>query len=341
MRQNHEEGFDDWLLSRSKELQESGMEASQAFSLAILEHRIRDWSQRDEHWEVSIYGDWEAPAEDVKIEPLGITVHPENHASEKSVMQGARTVLRATVRVNEWTVRGITEASWRVSTLVGIWTLMNMGNSGIGWWSYLTHGLGSSGSVAFDHPNLVDATALVTGLEPKIRRNVDWALYWIREPSAPLKLSYRSATFRTFSAYWNAFECLVDAVNEIDPPPSVSPSEKERLIDEFVRNHGGKLSVEIVQDCYHEIVNPPLSTRASHALRVSIREDAESYSRECFHRQPPNDRLHVIRNAIHHGNIDAENPEELIRVEGRLTLLRVIVYRMLYWCLSSGQKGTA
>lgn len=39
-------------------------------------------------------------------------------------------------------------------------------------------------------------------------------------------------------------------------------------------------------------------------------------------------RLYDIRNAINHGDIDAENPTEILRVESRLRRLWMIVWRM-------------
>jgi hypothetical protein len=39
-------------------------------------------------------------------------------------------------------------------------------------------------------------------------------------------------------------------------------------------------------------------------------------------------RLYQIRNDINHGSVDAENPTELVRVEARLRMLWLIVWRM-------------
>ena len=55
------------------------------------------------------------------------------------------------------------------------------------------------------------------------------------------------------------------------------------------------------------------------------------YIEECFELSPPEDRLYDIRNAINHGDIDAENPEELLRVEARLHRLWMVIWRMFGW----------
>jgi hypothetical protein len=43
---------------------------------------------------------------------------------------------------------------------------------------------------------------------------------------------------------------------------------------------------------------------------------------------PKEERLYDIRNAINHGDVDAENPNELLRLEARLRRLWLILWRM-------------
>ena len=45
--------------------------------------------------------------------------------------------------------------------------------------------------------------------------------------------------------------------------------------------------------------------------------------------KPPKDRLYDIRNPFNHGDIDASDPNELIRVEDRHRRLWMIVFGML------------
>jgi hypothetical protein len=61
---------------------------------------------------------------------------------------------------------------------------------------------------------------------------------------------------------------------------------------------------------------------------VCLEEEADYYIRECFKLPRGQDRLYDIRNAINHGDIDAENPNELLRVEARLGRLWMIIWRM-------------
>lgn len=57
-------------------------------------------------------------------------------------------------------------------------------------------------------------------------------------------------------------------------------------------------------------------------------EDANTRIDECFKIPEKQNRLYNIRNAINRGDINAENPEELLRVEWRLDLLQKIVVEM-------------
>ena len=100
------------------------------------------------------------------------------------------------------------------------------------------------------------------------------------------------------------------------------------MIEEFVAERGGRLTTKDIQQCYQEIVNPGLVAKAGHAVRICFGEDAEADISECFLRPDRRNRLYDIRNAINHGDIDAENPEELLRVEARLTKLWFIVWGM-------------
>jgi len=134
--------------------------------------------------------------------------------------------------------------------------------------------------------------------------------------------------FRIYSAYWNAFECLVEAVLVLYPLHKLTKSEKQRLIEDYMAKRDGKITSEDIVRCYQEIVNPGFVGKASHALNMCFSDEAESYIRECFRLDDRINRLYDIRNAINHGDIDAENPLELLRVESRLHELWIIVWRL-------------
>ena len=141
---------------------------------------------------------------------------------------------------------------------------------------------------------------------------------------------YRDDVTRSYAGYWNAFECCVDAVCVLCPPPTpLNAEEKQDAIDRFVAAHPGRLTVESVTRCYHDIVNPGFKGKATHALRQLPPALAEKYIVECFKGTPKEDGLYQLRNAIKHGSIDAGNAAELMRIKEKQVRLWIIVFQML------------
>lgn len=317
----------DLTLERARELNREGFDWGHAWGKAWLERRIADWpSEWGDNLRIIIYGDFDPPNAELNFPELGITVYPEK--VKNSVVRSAMCVLKATVEVTERSVPAILDAVRRINVLLGAWTLVEWGNGGCGWWCLIT--AGSMGGVAtkLDNENLAAAIAGVTKLPVELRTKVDSALFWVREPRHLLMEQHRSDLLRIYSAYWNAFECLVDAVLIAHPLPKLSKTEKQKRIDEFDANRNGKLTISDIIKCYQDIVDPGFVGRACHALQVCFPKEAEGYANECFHITDRTDRLYDIRNAINHGDIDAENPEELLRVDSRLSKLWMIVWRM-------------
>ena len=165
------------------------------------------------------------------------------------------------------------------------------------------------------------------------RKKVDAALYWVREARGLLFESYRTDLLGMYAAYWNAFECLVELFNLITPRQRLSRTEKQKCLDELMQQCSGKPTVADVQEYFREIVDPGFVAKAKHSLAVCFPHDtfanlAKKYAEECFELRDKHDRLYQIRNDINHGNVDAENPDEQIRVAARLTRLWIIVWQM-------------
>jgi hypothetical protein len=192
----------------------------------------------------------------------------------------------------------------------------------------VTHGTPAGAISKLDSDvNLTIAT--MVRLPREIRCKVEAALFWVREPGRSFLEFPRSSTLRTYSPYWNAFECLVEAVCVVRPAGRLSKTEKQARIDQHLQLSGGEMSVEQLQKLYREVINPGFVGRASHALIACFGEQqGGSYVEECFRLPKSEDRLYDIRNAINHGEIDAENPTELLRVESRLRRLWFIVWGM-------------
>jgi hypothetical protein len=328
---------------RTLELMQQGFDHLQASGRAQLERRIQDWPTA---WgntlHILLYGDFERPEKAMEYPSLGITVYPQE--VENVVVGGsggfsvtvgvtsvvkAHLVLEAEVTVSDRHLEGLIDAIQRINLLLGAITLENWANNAIGWWSLLTHGARLVQlHFKFSPETTERINEQVLRLPPALRQKLDAALYWVREPNNLAQANYRSDVLRVYAAYWNAFECLVEGINILRPVTRVSKTEKQRLIDKFVAEREGRLTGKDIQECYQEIVNPSFVGQATHALRVCFGDQAETYIRECFLRTDRHNRLYDIRNAINHGEIDAEHPEELLRVESRLRKLWFIVWRM-------------
>ena len=312
---------------RALELKAEGLEFSHAFGRAHLESLLK---QRPSAWgdsyQVLLYGDFDPPSHDIEFPAIGIRVLSE--PVRKSVISSARTVLAARVSVKSRTIDQIVDATRRINILLGAWTLVTWGNSSVGWWSHLSHSTGGGVKTSIEQPDLDAALAGVVALPTMARRKVEAAMFWVREPGRGISEYHRSNLLRKYSAYWNAFECLVDAVTILVPQRKLSKPEKQAALDRCIKERGGRLTPQNIEHCYMTVVNLGFIGKAQHALVVCFGDRAPQYANECFKLSPRSNQLYQIRNAINHGEVDAENPDELLRIEARIGRLFIIVWGM-------------
>lgn len=316
------------IVERANELKEDSLDWGHAHSRAWFEHLINEvWPEGwGNNLQVLIYGDFNAPKSIIQDARLGITVYPEK--LKDTVIRNALCVLRADVSINEKSIRSVLNAIERLNLFLGAWFLTSWGNNQVGWWCYLTHGGGASASVDLKTDELLSVSSHLCDLPDSVRQRIGAALYWLRA-TPTLVLGHNEAhAFRTYSARWNAFECFVEAVHIYRPEPRASRTEKQQAIDGYVVQRGGRLTAQHIDELYRTVVNPGFVGRAKHALTVCFGEVAGDYIYECFDRPDRNNRFYEIRNAINHGEIDAENPEERIRVESRLGLLNLMLLQL-------------
>ena len=196
------------LSARAQELEGEGLEWTHAHGIAWLEERVRQWPVGwGDDLHALLYGDFTVPDATLTYPSLGITVHPENRTD--TVIRGALTVLKATVKVQEKSVPAVIDAAKRINLLLGAYTLHEWGNAGSGWWSWVTHDRGGGIQTTLAHEGIEHSTAAILNLPEDARRQVEAALFWVREPRNLLLEQHRPDTLRIYSSYWNAFECLV------------------------------------------------------------------------------------------------------------------------------------
>lgn len=315
------------LRKKTDDLVSSGIREGHARGLADLEMRVTQWpSGWGNDLLVLIYGDFNAPPAALDFPNLGITIESENTTS---FIKSALCVLNARVKIPEKSVKALVDAAARINTLLSVLAVLSGGNSGSGWWSHLTHGT-MGGVMSELEPDRVQKVVVALGTLPlPVARKVRSALYWIREPRQLVMEGHRSDVLRVYAGYWNAFECLVEAVCLLRPQPKLGGAEKQAGINAFVVERKGKLDASAISECYKAFVDPGFVAKASHALKVCFLERADQYFVECFKMKPEQDRLYNIRNAINHGDVDADNLSELLRVEDRHRRLWMIVFGML------------
>lgn len=317
----------DEMRERVSELQKTGLDWGHAWGITDLEQQMKKWlTAWGDHLQIFICGDFEPPRSQMEFKHLGITVHPKKE--EKTVVRSAKTVVKATVVLNEKSIPAIVDAIRRVNILLGCFTLVTWGNVACGWWSHITH-KGKGGALEhLDHSELERATQKAVELPDQVRQKIESAMYWIRDPRESMYEIYRSDLLRVYAGYWNAFECLVDAVALLKPQKKLNKSQKQKRIDLFLNKKNGTLTPGDLSSLYRIVVDPGFPAKAKHALQVCFKEQDQwgKYAAECF--EAGEDSLYQIRNDINHGEVDAENPEELLRIQAKTRRLWMIVWGM-------------
>jgi hypothetical protein len=312
---------------RVRELETEGMERIQANGTAQLEANIKQWPK---NWGADfvalIWGDFDPLENDLVIESLGISISSEQ--LERTVIKDARTVHRANIKVQDKSIESIIDASKRINVFLGAFTLVTWTNCSCGWWSFITHGMNSGVKTSLSHENLDRAIEGVTSLKPEIRQKIDSALYWLREPKNSMFGSYRADLIRIYAYYWNAFENLIEAICILEPIKKVPRDIKRQKLDEIFEKYGNSISTAFIDEAYKNVVNPGFKKSAIHALNICFEKSSSHYIEQCFELDDIDNRLYNIRNSINHGSVDAENPEESVRIESRLKELRLMILGM-------------
>jgi hypothetical protein len=274
--------------ARVRELQAQGLDFIQASGLADLENRLEHWPPAwGNNLLVLIYGDFQPPKEDVAFPDLGIRMGAQKR--EGTIISDALIVLDAYVSVEDRSITSVLDAVRRINVFMGAWALTDWAHGYRGWWCYLMHG-GIGGVMGEIDPAAIEvAVKGVLGLRADVRRRIDAALYWIRATRRLVRNSHHDAILQLYADYWNAFECLVEAVALAIPPPKPTRAAKQAQIDAFVSMHP-HLTASDLTELYQQIVNPGFVGKAQYALRVCFKDEADRYIHECFARPERRER---------------------------------------------------
>lgn len=316
-----------------KELISRGMDFEYAINVLNLRGRINSFPNMcgDNYFIAIIFGDFMPLSEELSVESLGITISPER--SDHHYFESYISAHNATVSIKDRSLESIQDAVGRMNMLVGASTLVTWGQRYCNWWSPITHETsnrrgGSSGLSHEDMENVINHANSLTG---KIRKKVLSALYWYREPDNSL-MSHKQEVLRTYAAFWNVFECLVDAINIHDPVIKMTRPEKVKEINKLYEENGKELTLDFINKA-KKIVEPGIKRKAMHALNLCFKDDADYYIYESFEREDLENRLYNVRNQINHGEVDPENQIELARIQSRLKVLWFMIQGVFQYFL--------
>lgn len=320
----------DALIKRVQSLQEAGYQGSYAFQLAIFEERVnRAWPKE---WGADlvalVFGDFDPPNENVTFSSLGIILEPEVQVG--TIVQVALTVIKARVAVPNQSIEAVRDAARRLNLLCGALSYSNQG-APIRWWCHLTSPSAGGRKYSLLEGKPHDLLALVDLLPSDAKRQVEAAMYWLRaERSMLLELQARPDELALFADYWNAFECLVEAVVLLSPPRKLSRNEKIEALNSRLATAGGRLDPALVSAMYREIVDTGFREKAIYALRLCAGTEADEMIRQAFNYEPKTQSLYSLRNAINHGTIDVNDPETTMLLEYRFGSIFRLIKAMMH-----------
>jgi len=329
------------LVSRFQQL-DSQIALAREANETHLAKMVGDWAASGhDKIPVSLIGDVQPPSTPVDFEPFGVTVRPDQGDTGDS---GVLPSVRAYVRMNSMDEAGLREAWLRLGEFCSADALVSGGIALRPFSPLSAQGVRPGHVFPLDCPyhrrtrHIAEALSAWDRLEanrgpdhqvgPRIRA----ALYWLSHAQEPVHLLFRDDALAVYMGYWNAFECLIEAVNL--QCPMGEPTEecdREKLYHELIDKKGATDTA--IRQCY-AILRPPLREKGEHALRSCFPEAPfKACMEQCFNGQPKEDQLYQIRNGIAHGTLRGYDLEERDRVEQRSHYLREIVVGMLRWIL--------
>lgn len=328
-----EDGFAERFVKAARKLREEGKPWLEASKLAGLDERIKQWPKNwGDDLHVPLYGHLEIQ-ERVDLPDLGITIDPEKSISKEGSSGfafGAPYAYVAKVRVSHRDRASLLDGINRVEKFLSAWRMTDWGGAAIKYWC---HFFVESSAVesCLDARKLSDikkALSITEQYTDHQQMLIYQATWWLRQCEIPIYNNPNPAVFAEYLSYWNAFECLTEAVCDRWKPEKLTTDEKNKVIHDYEAKHQPLTSKDI-NKLYNEVVNLGLRGLVKHALTICFSVVGAQYYAECFTKHPKDSRLYQVRNDIAHGNIVEYDLESRLRVEGAHPRLWMIVTNML------------
>jgi len=317
------------LLSRLRDLKSKGIPHPEAFERARLEDRIRAWPEAwGNQLRVMLYGGIEITS-DVEIRELGLSISSEKKTG--SFVFNAPWAYQCKLDVKSMDLPGVLDAIQQLEIFLNSWHIVSGGRAIHYFCTFFFQGADTQTSLTEELEGIKRFLGVLGAFEPHQRDLILRAAWWLRQSHHSFLSGVASpSSFSIYSAYWNAFECLVEVLCEIAPPQSSSPTQKDQEVAEFFQHLPAKPTPADVDMCYHLYVNPGLPKRARHALALAFGHVGDQYFHMCFQQKPERNRLYQIRNDINHANIVEFSLDDRLRVENGLHRLSRIVLNMFF-----------
>jgi hypothetical protein len=311
------------------------MSHHEAFERAKLQGAIDRWPEQwGDDLEVWLYGGITVDA-DIERPELGLRVSAERRTGQ--FVFNAPWAYPCRLKVKSRDLTGVLDAITRLETFLSAWHVTSWGRT-IHYYCHLFFsGADVQTSLSDDLPAIDRFLLALKALSLRQRDLVLRAAWWLRQSQHSILSGVsQPSSFSLYSAYWNAFECLVEAYCDLIPPPADSPSAKAAKVAAFLAGRASPPKPQDIEACYHAIVNPGLPRKAGHALGLVFGPIGDQYHEICFRRKPKAEQLYQIRNDINHANIVEYNLDDRLRVENGLARLQLIVLNMLFVATAQG-----
>lgn len=322
-----------------------GIPLGEAWEITRLEHALKSWPlQWGDYLHVSLYGAINLST-DIDVPNLGI--HVSSSMEKGHFIFGSSFCYDCQIRVKNRNIDGFWDAIGRLEIFINA---VNVATSFAG--ATPTQGVGASiqyycqflynfatvGLAVNEHTEIVkEILGKLEKCSHEHRQILIRSMWWMRQARHDILTGNAAASvFSLYLSYWNAFECLVDFVCQIKPLSKFSKSEKRRMVTEYFEGRVGAPCIDDIEKCYHEIVNPGLKIRATHALITAFGEHVgKEFCVECFTKAPVEERLYQIRNDIDHGNIVEYSFSTRLRVINGLNRLQPIVLLLFRYSIAN------
>jgi hypothetical protein len=323
----------DALRTRIQELESEGVPHAEAFERARLEQCIHSWPDAwGDYLEVMLYGGIKVSS-DIEVRELGLSISSERKTG--NFVFGASSAYTCKLKVNSRDLPGVLDAIQRLETFLNSWHVISWGATIHYYCSFLSPAIGTDGHGVSSLPkNQEEIQQFLSALgeyrlhEKKLVLRAAW---WLRQSQHSFLSGVSNPSiFAQYSAYWNAFECLVEVFGDLAPLPSSSSTQKAKNVTDFFQHLSAPPTPSDVATCYQLYVNPGLPQRARHALALAFGPVGEQYFHLCFQQKPKQYQLYQIRNDINHANIVEFNLDDRLRVENGLDRLSYIVLNMFF-----------